>query len=157
MADRVAVFHEGRIRQIGTPTEIFEHPADRYVFRFMGMANFLPVERTASGLRLPGTGRPFPCPAPPPGDAVRWLAGFRPSDVRIARDGDGLACRIRRASFLGSMMDYLIEADGHTFRTQVETHEALARGLLFGEMEDCRAVFVDLHWFEDGEASEAVR
>jgi iron(III) transport system ATP-binding protein len=55
------------------------------------------------------------------------------------------------------MMDYLIEVDGSLFRTQVETHEALARGLVFGEMEECRAVFKDLHWFEDGETAEAAR
>ena len=158
ISDRVAIMDEqGRIRQVGAPEEIFERPVDRYVFRFMGMANFLAVERAGSGVRLPGSGRPFPWATAPPGAAARWLAGFRPSDVRIARDGDGLACRVRRASFLGAMMDYLIEVDGSLFRTQVETHEALARGLVFGEMEECRAVFKDLHWFEDGDAAEAAR
>jgi iron(III) transport system ATP-binding protein len=158
ISDRVAIMDEaGRIRQIGTPEEVFERPVDRYVFRFMGMANFLPVERKGDRLSLPGSDRPFPCPAPPPGDAARWLAGFRPSDVRLARGGEGLAGRVRRASFLGSMMDYLIEADGSLFRTQVETHEALARGLVFGESEECRVAFNDLHWFEDDARAEAGR
>jgi iron(III) transport system ATP-binding protein len=158
ISDRLAILDErGAVRQVGTPEEIFEHPVDRYVFRFMGMANFLPVERTGSGLRLPASGRTFPWATPPPGAAARWLAGFRPSDVRIARDGDGLACRVRRASFLGAMMDYLIEVDGSLFRTQVETHEALGRGLVFGENEECRAVFRDVHWCEDREGAEAGR
>ena len=92
ISDRIAVMDEqGRMRQVGTPEEIFEHPVDHFVFRFLGIANFLPVRaRRAAGLRLPGSGRPFPWATAPPGAAARWLAGFRPSDVRIARDGDGL-------------------------------------------------------------------
>jgi iron(III) transport system ATP-binding protein len=152
ISDRLAIMDEtGSLRQIGPPAEIFERPADRYVFRFMGLANFLPVERKAGGLFLAGSGQPFPWPAPE-GDAARWLAGFRPSDVRLSREGGGLAGCVKRASFLGAMMDYLIEVDGCLFRTQVETHEALARGLLFKETEPCRAVFQSIHWFEDREA-----
>ena len=157
ISDRLAIMGaNGSIRQIGSPVEIFERPADRYVFRFMGLANFLPVERKAGGCLLAGSGRPFPW-RPPGGDAARWLAGFRPSDVQISRDGDGLAACVKRASFLGAMMDYLIEVDGSFFRTQVETHEALARGLLFEEMEPCRVVFRDIHWFEDRGDPEADR
>jgi iron(III) transport system ATP-binding protein len=52
------------------------------------------------------------------------------------------------------MVDYLIEAEGALFRTQVETHAALARGLVLGETEPCRATFQGIHWFEDREARE---
>lgn len=36
MGQRIAVLHEGRLRQVGTPAEVYEHPADVYVARFMG-------------------------------------------------------------------------------------------------------------------------
>ena len=154
ISDRLAIMDEhGSIRQIGPPAEVFERPADRYVFQFMGLANFLTVRRTADGLFVAGGDQPFPW-QPPGGDGPRWLAGFRPSDVVMSRDGSGLACRVKRASFLGAMIDYLIEVEGSLFRTQVETHEALARGLVLGETEPCRAAFQDIHWFEDRETQE---
>ena len=36
MGERVAVLHEGRLRQLGTPAEVYEHPADTFVARFIG-------------------------------------------------------------------------------------------------------------------------
>jgi multiple sugar transport system ATP-binding protein len=36
IGDRIAVLHEGRLRQVGTPAEVYEHPADVYVARFVG-------------------------------------------------------------------------------------------------------------------------
>jgi len=39
MSDRIAVFHQGRIQQIGTPASIYEHPANAFVARFIGENN----------------------------------------------------------------------------------------------------------------------
>ena len=36
LADRVAVMHEGRIEQLGSPVEVWEHPANEFVARFLG-------------------------------------------------------------------------------------------------------------------------
>jgi putative spermidine/putrescine transport system ATP-binding protein len=41
MSDRVAVFNKGRIEQIGSPTEIYEHPATTFVAGFVGISNIL--------------------------------------------------------------------------------------------------------------------
>jgi putative spermidine/putrescine transport system ATP-binding protein len=41
MSDRIAVFNEGRIEQIGTPKEIYEHPATEFVAGFVGVSNVL--------------------------------------------------------------------------------------------------------------------
>ncbi|MCR9135171.1 MAG: ABC transporter ATP-binding protein [Alphaproteobacteria bacterium] len=41
MSDRIAVMNEGRIAQIGTPEEIYEHPTDRFVTEFIGESNIL--------------------------------------------------------------------------------------------------------------------
>jgi iron(III) transport system ATP-binding protein len=47
ISDRLAIMDEmGHIRQTGTPWEIFERPADPFVFNFMGIANFISVRRT---------------------------------------------------------------------------------------------------------------
>ena len=47
MADRVAVFNDGRIAQVGTPQEIYERPRTRFVADFVGSSNVLPPESSA--------------------------------------------------------------------------------------------------------------
>jgi putative spermidine/putrescine transport system ATP-binding protein len=42
MADRVAVFNDGRIMQIGTPQDVYQRPASRFVADFVGSSNVLP-------------------------------------------------------------------------------------------------------------------
>jgi iron(III) transport system ATP-binding protein len=154
ISDRLAIMDEkGVIRQIGTPDEIYEQPADRFVFRFMGMANFLPVRRLSGGTCVAEGDQAFPL-LTPTGETSSWLAGFRPSDVCLARNGDGLRCLVKRASFLGAMMDYLIEVDGVQFRTQIETSEALNRGLMFNESETCKVSFRGVHWFNNDSCVE---
>ena len=49
MSDRVAVMSQGKILQIGTPREIYEHPAERFVADFIGETNFLEADVVASG------------------------------------------------------------------------------------------------------------
>jgi putative spermidine/putrescine transport system ATP-binding protein len=41
MSDRVAVFHDGRIEQVGTPQEVYDQPANEFVAGFVGTANLL--------------------------------------------------------------------------------------------------------------------
>src|SRR5438045_9060736 len=41
MSDRLAVFNEGRIEQLGTPAEVYEHPATEFVAGFVGISNVL--------------------------------------------------------------------------------------------------------------------
>ena len=44
ISDRIAVMKDGRIMQVGTPTEIYIHPADAFVSNFIGVSNFLDCE-----------------------------------------------------------------------------------------------------------------
>ncbi len=47
MADRVAIFNDGRIVQVGTPQDIYERPASRFIADFVGSSNVLPPEFAA--------------------------------------------------------------------------------------------------------------
>jgi iron(III) transport system ATP-binding protein len=157
LSDRIAIMDDhGRIRQIGTPYEIFEKPVDAFIFNFMGIANFLPV-RQVGGAFLVGKGeQPIPWEAPK-GKAAEWVAGFRPSDVRLSRTGDGLKGIVKRANFLGAMMDYLIEIDGDHLRTSIETHNALSKDLMFKDGEECVISFRNLLWFDAEDLKEVNR
>jgi iron(III) transport system ATP-binding protein len=151
ISDRVAVMDErGALRQIGTPEEVYERPADDFVFRFLGIANFLPFRRE-DGVLYAGDSRESWL-GPPPGREGKeediWLtAGFRPSDVILSRAGDGLPGTIRRASFLGAQFDYLIEIAGAPIRAALPSHECLARDLLFAEGDACRVNLAAVQWF----------
>jgi putative spermidine/putrescine transport system ATP-binding protein len=103
MADRVAVFHEGRIRQIGTPQEIYERPRSRFVADFVGSSNALPPDF----VKLHG-GQP------------RW-ASLRPEKIRIGNGeaGQGVAGSVLSRSFLGATNRVTVEADG--LRLQIVT------------------------------------
>lgn len=53
MSDRIAVFHQGRLEQVGTPAEIYERPATSFVASFVGTSNLL---RDDAARRILGTG-----------------------------------------------------------------------------------------------------
>ena len=54
MSDRIALFREGRIEQLGSPTDIYRNPVSSYAADFIGAANVLPVEVTAESAQAPG-------------------------------------------------------------------------------------------------------
>lgn len=154
ISDRIAIMdNEGRIRQIGTPYEIFEQPADLFIFKFMGIANFLHV-RKDNGKYVVGNGSQVIPWNEPQGSSVSWVAGFRPSDVEISRSGDGLKGIVRRANFLGASMDYAIEIDGEHLRTELETHHAISNDLMFKEGDECCINFKNLLWFDAKQLKE---
>ena len=46
LSDRIAVFNDGRIEQLGTPRELYEQPASRFVADFVGTSNLFDVDRS---------------------------------------------------------------------------------------------------------------
>ena len=154
ISDRIGIMDaQGKLRQIGTPYEIFEQPADLFVFKFMGIANFLKANKNA-GKWCVGTGSQEIPWEGPTGNAAEWVCGFRPSDVAINREGQGLKGVVKRSNFLGNTMDYLIEIDGEQLRTEVETHEAITQNLMFKEGDELFITFRALHWFDAAQLKE---
>jgi spermidine/putrescine transport system ATP-binding protein len=49
LSDRIAVMRAGRVEQVGTPVEVYERPASRFVADFVGEANLLPARRVGPG------------------------------------------------------------------------------------------------------------
>ena len=109
VADRIVVMNEGRIEQIGTPAEIYDHPATPFVMGFVGAVNVLP------GGSLPG-----PTAATP--DAADSPLFIRPHDVEILREGqsDTVPAQLRRLSHLGrDVQAELVLADGQVITAQI--------------------------------------
>ena len=152
IADRVAVMDEkGQLRQIGTPEDIYEKPADDYVFRFLGVANYLPVRRRENQLYAGAANSQTEWVGTPPdksGEVV--TGGFRPGDVILSREGMGMRAKIKRVSFLGAQFDFLIDIGGIMVRAASPSHVCVDQGLLFTEGEDCDVNLAAVTWF-DGE------
>lgn len=156
ISDRMAIMDaDGALRQIGTPEEIYEIPADLFVFNFMGVANFIDINMQ-NGKPCAGRGnQPIPWTAPT-GNAKEWIGACRPSDIIMDRPGDNKALqgRVLRASFLGSQMDYLVDVDGAHMRVELPTHIAVEKNLVFQDGEPCAITFKDLHWFDARQKGE---
>jgi spermidine/putrescine transport system ATP-binding protein len=86
MSDRVAVMNKGRILQIGSPREIYNTPADRFVADFIGDTNFLSGQAEGGGVRL-GSGELVAAPLAGRTGAV--TLAVRPEQVRICEPGEG--------------------------------------------------------------------
>ena len=154
ISDRLAIMDaKGKIRQIGNPYEIFEKPADLFVFKFMGIANFVHATEKNGKFYVGNGNQEIPWEGPK-GKAAKWVAGFRPSDVEIHREGPGLKGIIHRANFLGATMDYAIDVDDQSLRTEIETHTAINNDLMFKEGEECYITFKALHWFDAEQLKE---
>ncbi len=113
MSDRLAVFNEGRIEQVGTPAEVYERPTSEFVAGFVGVSNVL--ER--GGRRF--TIRP---------EKVRMLTEGEPADGLETEGGTVLD-----VSYVGQSTRYEVELDsGGTLlvvRQNLETSHDEARDL----------------------------
>jgi sulfate/thiosulfate transport system ATP-binding protein len=65
LADCVVVMHEGRIEQIGTPEEVYEHPATPFVYRFLGNVNLFHGRMEAGTVHVGEFTMEWPLGAPP--------------------------------------------------------------------------------------------
>ena len=129
ISDQIAVMHNGRILQVGTPAEIYFHPANRFVADFVGLANFIEGEVVdAHHINVNGL---VVTVARPIDRSGRVTLVVRPEMVRLlpagAADQPGLRGRIAATAFLGSLTRYWVTAHGSEWVVDVPApgHETL--------------------------------
>jgi len=91
LADRLVVLRDGRVQAIGSPEEVYMHPANRYVADFMGYRNMfeLDVERHGDGEAvLAGDGLRLVGRSAEPLRNGRGVAAVRPEDFKVGEAGD---------------------------------------------------------------------
>jgi ABC-type Fe3+/spermidine/putrescine transport system ATPase subunit len=141
LSDYVAVLHAGVLQQYGSPREVYERPANKFVADFMGAVNVMrgvvalppgPSEGTgivvlASGARLAA--------AVPPGAAAgdRVTITVRPEDVRLSHGAPlgqaNVFCgEVIEQVFLGNLIDYNVDLAGMTLRALVPRDQTYATG-----------------------------
>jgi putative spermidine/putrescine transport system ATP-binding protein len=115
MSDRLAVFNQGRIEQVGTPAEVYEHPQTEFVAGFVGVSNVL--ERTLNGRPSRFTVRP---------EKIRILAEHEPAENRAHVEA-GLVYDV---VYVGMVTRYIVDLDAGgrliVIRQNLETSSAEA-------------------------------
>lgn len=92
LSDRIALFRDGRIEQVGTPEQLYQAPETLFAARFLGDSNVFELEAGATGRTVSWGGREWVVDAatvaPHPGVTERSAVVVRPEDVSIARTPD---------------------------------------------------------------------
>ncbi len=140
LADRVIVLHQGRVVQVGTPEEIYDHPATEFVASFVGSINVL--NGAVKGGRA-ALGE-LDVDAPPgAGDGAGVRAFVRPYDVDVSPTEGGPAvarARIERMVRVGFMIRLeLTLADGQPLTVELTRDRVAQIGVVPGDR-----VFVNL-------------
>ena len=100
MSDRLAVFNQGRVEQVGSPAEVYERPATAFVAGFIGVSNVLEGEaaREISGDPHPFTIRP---------EKIAIVGTDATADeTRCVASGE-----VREVVYLGAVTRYIVELD----------------------------------------------
>jgi iron(III) transport system ATP-binding protein len=162
ISDRIAVMDpKGFVRQIGTPDEIYEQPADSFVFRFMGISNFLPLSLRNGNVCIGDSDAILDREIPPDKlDRIRTgkaIAGCRPYDILLTRDKTTACGILKRIIYLGPILDYRVTVGSLEIRVQQDIEDALSEGLHLREGDAVGLRFLDLKWFDNHDSAPEVR
>src|SRR5262249_45443538 len=130
MADTIAVMNDGRIEQLGSPDDLYEHPQTRFVAGFLGVSNFL---RGAAGpdgtVRVDGAAIHLP----PGGLGGRWgpvAGGIRREKIQLREEGDNrLAGVVKERAYIGVSTQYIVDTPAGELTVYVQNagpHAAFA-------------------------------
>jgi sulfate transport system ATP-binding protein len=135
VADRVVVLNEGRVEQVGTPEEVYEHPASPFVYQFLGNVNLfhgrVHAGRTYIDQVQVAVGDNHHL------DDAPALVYARPHQIEIAShtNGDGgIAATVRRVQPFGGVVRVELEAgDGAAIDAEISRERYLSHQLKPGE------------------------
>jgi len=145
LSDRIVVMDFGaKVQQDDTPVTVYLKPANKFVFGFIGLSNFLEVEVMDGQVYLHGAREAGPvtsvvprhAPGKPP------TLACRPSEIQMVPTG-GVHGTITRRVLLGDIIDYRVQVGPTEVRVQRNVRKPL-----FGEGDRCGLVFAALHWYD---------
>ena len=140
LCDKMAIMEQnGSLCQYGTDEEIILRPANRFTFEFIGVSNFLPLEKDAGGLKL-NCGQKIPYPGEVPKEAENggYDLGVRPNDI-VFDPASPLKAKVDSRVFLGSEYNYFLSIGEKQIRVQQSMLDARTKGVANeGEMVGVR-------------------
>ncbi len=135
MSDRIAVIHEGRVEQVGTPYEVYEKPRTKFVANFIGEANFF------EGVLRDGTVETSFGPVKVVSDIPsgrKVVVSLRPERIRVGKTAEGAENRfdgrVREIVYKGDVLIVMVALDDIEVKVNVPATHPEARKLREGEI-----------------------
>lgn len=107
LSDRIAIFNNGKIEQIGSPVELYEKPATEFVARFVGTANVFEPEASKELF----------------GNNSKTM--IRPEQIQIGEKGT--PAKVLETIYLGSSIRFILDMNGHQLIAEVSASDDKAR------------------------------
>ena len=120
LADRICVLRDGVMQQVGTPAELFDRPANRFVAGFIGSPSMNFLEGHLDAGRVVGDGFSVPVSANGLEPAAALTLGVRPNDLVPSPDG-GIEASVLLVEPMGWEAHIHAEVGGERVLVRVET------------------------------------
>ena len=137
LADRVVVLRDGLIEQVGTPLELYDHPANQFVAQFIGtpQMNILPSTQWSAAIR-----------ALAPAEAKGGAIGLRPESVVIGSDANAkVQGKVDLVEALGAeTLVYITTNEG----AQLVARQSERTPLHMGDTVSADLALEKAHWFD---------
>lgn len=143
LSDRILVMSDGMVQQIDTPLNIYQNPANQFVFGFIGLSNFLPVEIEDGAIWIEGVKSAGPVNAAlplQPGNR-RLMLATRPSEIDFVHEGEVRGI-VKRLTYLGDIIDYRVLIGEVEVRVQKNRKRQI-----FRQGEPCQLSFNKVLWY----------
>jgi spermidine/putrescine transport system ATP-binding protein len=125
MADGIAIMNNGRIEQLGAPSELYERPETAFVAGFLGISNLLPG--TVAGMDLVRLDDSTTVRVPPEalnGRSGRVAVGVRPEKIRLGHaEENRLEGRLLESAYVGVATQYVLETRAGRVSVYVQNSE----------------------------------
>ena len=129
MSDRIAVMNNGQLLQVGTPEEIYERPANRFVADFIGTTNLLDATVVDATTVCLANGTRVAARSPHPAGTAVALC-LRPERARVVDDHDSAESRvsgvIETVTYIGNARVYTIRCDWMQLRIREDNRPGAA-------------------------------
>jgi len=149
LSDRMLVMKEGIVQQVDKPLEIYNNPANKFVFGFIGLSDFIPVEIKDGHIFVAGAQKNGAIDTELPKDynsSITYDIACRPSEIDFS--SKGVAAQVLRRTYLGDIVDYLIQIGSTDIRIQKPRRASIAKA-----GESCHVTFNRLLWYDHSEAT----
>ncbi len=147
LSDRMLVMKEGVVQQIGDPLDIYNKPENKFVFSFIGLSDFIPVVVKNGRIFIEGGEECGAVNGTIPSDykaTVSYDIACRPSEIDFA--SSGVRAKVIRRTYLGDIVDYLLEIGNVQIRVQKPRRHTTAQ-----VGETCFIRFNRLLWYDRSE------